>query len=122
MSVEGRRTAKSALHDRAVAIAQTRMAGCTVNVVPFLAASQNVRRNRKWHVVAGIVSDFSAVKISVLVQLASRDGTFNGRTGRTQVSIKIALPQRLKARLIVHVLAAAGKRRQDRQKQEGRTG
>src|SRR2546426_313226 len=92
------------------------------NLAPSVAASQNVRRNRKWHVVAGIVSDFSAVKIGVLVQLASRDGTLNWRTGGTQVSVKIALPQRLEARLIVHVLAAAGKRRQDRQKQEGRAG
>src|SRR5207245_8642384 len=98
------------------------MAGCTVNVVPFLAASQNVRRNRKWHVVTGIVSDFSAGKISVLVQLDSRDGTLNWRAGGTQVSIKIALPQRLEARLVVHGLAAAGKRLQDRQQQEGSTG
>src|SRR2546428_5562806 len=114
--------AKAALHDHAIAITELRVARCKVILVRFWAASQNSRRNRKWHVVAGIVSDFSAVKIGVLVQLASRDGTLNWRTGGTQVSVKIALPQRLEARLIVHVLAAAGKRRQDRQKQEGRAG
>ena len=109
LNVIRRRLAREATRwNHAVAIAHAGMTGSAINVVALLSAGQKFVGDRKGHVVSGIVADLSGIEIGVFVQLAAGDRALDRRTRRTQVGIEIARGQRLEARLVVHILTAAG--------------
>src|SRR5579863_356539 len=79
-----------------------------INIEPLTPASQHSLGDGKRHVITWAAADSSGVKVCVRVQLASGHSSLHRWPSRTLVGIKITHGQRLEARLIVHVLAAAG--------------
>ena len=107
--VERRRLAgESARGDEAVAVPEARVAGSAENVEALAAVGQDFFGDGEGHDVAGIVADLAGVEISVFVELAAGDCTFNERTGGSLVGVEIAAGERVLARLHVHVDAAGG--------------
>src|SRR5579864_9162593 len=108
----GRRMPEATLRDHSIAVSSARMAWRTINVKSLAPAIQVGLRDRKRHIVPGIAAHFARIKICIFVNLAASNRSIYRHSRRAQIGIKIALRQRLEARLIVHVLAAASKRQQ----------
>src|SRR5262249_51989268 len=110
-----RGTSITALHNHSITVADPPVAGRTVDVEAVLAASHDFRRNRKGHVVARVVADFSRVEVRVFMQLLARDCTSDRIARRTQIGVESIFSQWFELRLIVHVLPAAAQNKHGQQ-------
>src|SRR5437660_1772077 len=113
VSMKRRRLAISALHDHAVAVADARVARAAIDVEALLTTRQNFSRERERQPVAVLAWRFIAGEVvSVFVQLPASDGTGQQRTPFPGIGKEITAPQRLHARLVVHVVPAGAEENQ----------
>ena len=105
---------QTALHNHAVAISHPRVTRRAINIEALLPPPEDLRGHRERHVIAGIRANLPGIEISVIVQLPTRDRIFNRWPCGALIGIKIILSQRLKPRLIVHILPTSGKHKERR--------
>jgi len=104
--VIGRRLAEAALHDYAVAIAETAVAGGTIDIESLLTTQKVFASDLKRKRVYVLTIYLSGKASGVDAQMAAGDRSLYFRTGRATVSEKLSSGERFIARLVVHILAA----------------
>ena len=106
MEVAGRPVAS--LHDHAGTVAHARVTWRAKHVVLLLPAPQKLSGHRQRHAVAFFAARNPGVEVCILMQLRAGDRIFHLRPHGPAVGVEGGTALRVKLRLVMHVLPAAG--------------
>src|SRR5687767_1087180 len=123
LRVERRRTTKTARRDHSVAVAKAAVALRAIDVEAALPSIHHLGRDGHREPIPWLTADHARLEIGIGYELSTGDGAGNARARRHPVGKERARLEGVVARLLAHLLVAAGRDGQREQRdREATTG